>query len=105
MFGTADAFSGPIMKTNGILTGKFVLLLGIVCAVMLASGTDVNANRVPLPPSINPVPDGGTTAMLFGAALGALGMVRRFFWVKNFRVPGVKEWPFESVNGHSASHE
>jgi hypothetical protein len=25
------------------------------------------------------VPDGGTTAMLLGAALGALGMVRRFF--------------------------
>src|SRR6266850_2788781 len=53
MVGTADAFSGPIMKTNGILTGKFVLLLGIGCAVMLASGTDANANRIPLPPSIN----------------------------------------------------
>src|SRR4029077_21026280 len=25
------------------------------------------------------VPDGGTTSMLLGAALGALGMVRRFF--------------------------
>ena len=25
------------------------------------------------------VPDGGTTAMLLGAALGAIGMVRRFF--------------------------
>ena len=25
------------------------------------------------------VPDGGTTAMLLGAALGALGLVRRFF--------------------------
>ena len=53
MIGTADAFSGPIMKTNGILTGKFVLLLGIGCAVMLASGTDANANRITLPPSIN----------------------------------------------------
>ena len=41
------------MKTNGILTGKFVLLLGIGCAVMLASGTDANANRITLPPSIN----------------------------------------------------
>jgi hypothetical protein len=41
------------MKTNGILTGKFVLLLGIGCAVMLASGTDANANRIPLPASIN----------------------------------------------------
>ena len=42
-----------VMRTNGILTGKFVLLLGIGCAVMLASGTDANANRIPLPPSIN----------------------------------------------------
>jgi len=42
-----------IMRTNGILTGKFVLLLGIGCAVMLASGTDANADRIPLPPSIN----------------------------------------------------
>ena len=41
------------MKTNGSLTGKFVLLLGIGCAVMLASGTDANANRIPLPASIN----------------------------------------------------
>jgi len=41
------------MKTNGILTGKFVLLLGIGCAVMVASGTDANANPIPLPPSIN----------------------------------------------------
>ena len=41
------------MKTNGISKGKVVLLLGIGCAVMLASGTDANANRIPLPPSIN----------------------------------------------------
>ncbi len=41
------------MKTNGILTGKLVLLLGISCAVMLASGTDANANSIPLPPTIN----------------------------------------------------
>ncbi len=33
--------------------GKVVLLLGIGCAVMLASGTDANANRIPLPPTIN----------------------------------------------------
>ncbi len=41
------------MKTNGILKGKFVLLLGIGCAVLLASTRDANANRIPLPPSIN----------------------------------------------------
>ena len=41
------------METNGILKGKFVLLLGIGLAVMWASGTDANANRIPLPPSIN----------------------------------------------------
>jgi len=42
-----------VMRTNGILTGKFVLLLGIGCAVMLASGSNANANRISLPPSIN----------------------------------------------------
>ena len=41
------------MKTNGILKGKFVMLLGIGCAVLLASTRDANANRIPLPPSIN----------------------------------------------------
>jgi len=41
------------MKTNGILKGKFVLLLGIGCAVLVASTRDANANRIPLPPSIN----------------------------------------------------
>ena len=46
-------FKGVIMKTIGILTGKVVLLLGIGCAVMFASGTAANANRIPLPPSIN----------------------------------------------------
>ncbi len=28
--------------------------------------------------AVNGVPDGGTTVMLLGAALGALGMARRF---------------------------
>jgi hypothetical protein len=41
------------MKTNGISKGKVVLLLGIGCAVMLASGSKANANRISLPPSIN----------------------------------------------------
>jgi protein with PEP-CTERM/exosortase system signal len=53
LVGTIDAFLGRYMKTNGILKGKFVLLLGIGCAVLLASATDANANRIPLPPSIN----------------------------------------------------
>jgi hypothetical protein len=41
------------MKTNGISKGKVVLLLGIGCAVMLASGSKANANRISIPPSIN----------------------------------------------------
>ena len=41
------------MKTNGIVTGKLVLLLGIGCVVMLAWANDAKANRTPLPPSIN----------------------------------------------------
>ena len=41
------------MKTNGILRGKFVLLFGIGCAVMFVFGSNANANRIPVPPSIN----------------------------------------------------
>jgi hypothetical protein len=41
------------MKTNGILTGKFVLLFGIGCVVVFAFGSNANANRIPVPPSIN----------------------------------------------------
>ena len=60
------------MKINGIVTGKFVMLLGIGCAIILASA-GASANRISLPPSINlavgdqhelgqaspPVPEGG----------------------------------------------
>ena len=62
------------MKINGIVTGKFVMLLGIGCAIILASAKDASANRISLPPSINlavgdqhelgqaspPVPEGET---------------------------------------------
>ena len=41
------------MKINGVLTGKVVLLLGIGCAVLLASAKDAKAYPVSLPPSIN----------------------------------------------------
>jgi hypothetical protein len=41
------------MKTNGISTGKFVMLLGIGCAVILASASDASASRHALPPVIN----------------------------------------------------
>ena len=41
------------MKTIGIVTRKFVLLLGISCAVILASAKDAKAYPKPLPPSIN----------------------------------------------------
>ena len=41
------------MRTNGIVTGKFVMLLGIGCAIILASAKDASANRISLPPSIN----------------------------------------------------
>ena len=41
------------MKINGVLTGKVIVLLGIGCAVLLASAKDARANRISLPPSIN----------------------------------------------------
>jgi VPDSG-CTERM motif len=87
-------FEAVIMKTNGILTGKFVLWLGIGCAVMLASGNNANANRISLPPSINltigdqhelgqaqpPTPDGDADItryvnFMIGLSLGGSGHV------------------------------
>ena len=46
-------FKNLIMKMNGILTGKVVLLLGIGCAVMLASAKEAKAYRRTFPPNIN----------------------------------------------------
>ena len=82
------------MKTNGILTGKFVLLLGISCAVMLASGTHAKADQIHLSPSINltigdqyelgkvqqPTPEGDSDItqyvnFMIGLALGSSGHV------------------------------
>ena len=66
------------MRTNGILTGKFVLLLGMGCTLLLAFSHTATATPQVMPPSIANVPDGGTTALLLGAALGVLGLGRRF---------------------------
>ena len=54
------------MKLKMIPTNKLAVLSAAFCAVVLGPGN---------PPG---VPDGGTTVMLLGAALGALGMARRF---------------------------
>jgi hypothetical protein len=65
------------MKSN-TLSNKLVLASAAVCALVLAFSYNVSAAPQPMPPSINSVPDGGTTALLLGAALGALGLARRF---------------------------
>ena len=69
-----------LMKINPVSVRKVALLFATICAVMLASVTQVRAERHPLPssPSGVAVPDSGATVMLLGAALGALGMARRF---------------------------
>jgi protein with PEP-CTERM/exosortase system signal len=82
------------MKINGIVTGKFVLLLGIGCVVMLACANDAKAYPTPLPPSINfaisdqhelgqvrpPVPEGNADItqyvnFMIGLSLGESGHV------------------------------
>jgi hypothetical protein len=85
MLSEADSGCGIIialsllMKINPVSVRKGALLLATICAVMLASVTQVRAERHPLPPSgVASVPDSGATVMLLGAALGALGMARRF---------------------------
>ena len=70
------------MKMNLVSARKVALLVAAVCTVMLASVSQARADRHPLPPVhdgvVHSVPDGGATVMLLGAALGALGMARRF---------------------------
>jgi hypothetical protein len=63
------------MKPNTV-SNKLALVSVAVCVLMLAFGHNASAAPQVMPPVS--VPDGGTTAMLLGAALGALGMVRRF---------------------------
>jgi hypothetical protein len=65
------------MKFN-TLSNKLVLVSAGVCTLMLALSHNASADRHPMPPEIVSVPDGGTTVMLLGAALGALGLARRF---------------------------
>ena len=67
-----------LMKMNLGSARKVALLVAAVCTVMLASVSQARADRHPLPPQGVPVPDGGSTVMLLGAALGALGMARSF---------------------------
>jgi hypothetical protein len=65
------------MKPN-TLSNKLVLVSVAVCVLMLAFSHNAGAAPHTMPPSIVSVPDGGATIMLLGAALGALGMARRF---------------------------
>jgi hypothetical protein len=67
-----------LMKMNLVSARKVALLVTAVCTVMLASVSQARADRRPLPPTIDSVPDAGATVMLLGVALGALGMARRF---------------------------
>ena len=67
-----------LMKMNLVSARKVALLVATVCTVMLASVSQARAERHPLPPQGVPVPDAGATVMLLGAALGALGVARRF---------------------------
>jgi len=45
---------------------------------MLAFSHNASAAPQPMPPGSVSVPDGGTTALLLGTAIGALGLARRF---------------------------
>jgi hypothetical protein len=66
------------MKTNLIPSKKLALLSAAFCALMLLFSHNAGAAPQVMPPSSVSVPDGGATIMLLGAALGALGMARRF---------------------------
>jgi hypothetical protein len=65
------------MKPNTV-SNKLALVSVAVCVLMLAFSHNAGAAPHALPPDTTSVPDGGATIMLLGAALGALGMARRF---------------------------
>jgi VPDSG-CTERM motif len=69
-----------LMKKYNILpVSKLALLTAVFCAAMFAFDQNASASRRPLPPvTAQQVPDGGTTIMLLGAAIGTLGIARRF---------------------------
>jgi len=79
MIGTIDALKGVIMKSNGVFTGKIILLLGIGCAVLLASAKDASAYPVSLPPSINlTIGDGHELGVVEGNVPPGEGVRRNF---------------------------
>jgi VPDSG-CTERM motif len=59
------------------LSNKLALVSAVVCVLMLAFSHNAGATPHPLPPTVS-VPDGGSTVMLLGAALGAIALARRF---------------------------
>jgi protein with PEP-CTERM/exosortase system signal len=67
-----------INQPNHMNKLKLALVSVVVCVLMLAFSHNAGAAPAPLPPNSVSVPDGGATIMLLGAALGALGMARRF---------------------------
>jgi hypothetical protein len=60
-----------------IIMNKLKYIAAVVCVLMLAFSHNASAAPQLMPPVVS-VPDGGATIMLLGAALGALGMARRF---------------------------
>ena len=75
------------MKANLASTNKLVTFFTGLCAAMLAFSPDVSAAGVSIRDShelgqvflgIPAVPDGGTTVMLLGTAIGVLAILRRF---------------------------
>ena len=66
------------MKHNIVPLRKLALVTVVFCAAMFAFSQNASAERRAMPHSAISVPDGGATIMLLGAALGSLGMARRF---------------------------
>jgi len=66
------------MKPNPPLSYKLRLFYVAVCAVLVALSQSASAARAALPPDHVSVPDGGATVLLLGAAVGALGIARRY---------------------------
>ena len=73
-FGIYYALYKSAMKINTTPSYKLPVVYVAVCAVLVALSQSASA----APNPVCHVPDGGTTIMLLGAAVGGLGIARRF---------------------------
>src|SRR5262249_41993199 len=79
--GLSSAFNNDIVFTiTNSTIADFTIANSIGTFFVADVGNPLTGATGPIDSSVPSVPDGGTTLMLLGSALSALGLARRFFW-------------------------